>query len=77
MGVLVTMYDSRKSISKEIRNNLEDTFRNKVFESVIRINTQIEKSQESQTPVIFFDKTCNGYIDYMNLAKEVINYERK
>lgn len=75
MGVLVTMYDSRKSISKEIKGSLEDAFGDKVFDTFIRTNTQIEKSQENQTPVIYFDKECNGYIDYMNLGNEVINIE--
>lgn len=77
MGVLVTMYDSRKSISKDIKDSLEETFGDKVFNSVIRTNTQIEKAQENQIPVIFFDEHCNGYTDYMSLAKEVLGHEGK
>lgn len=75
MGVLITMYDSRKNISKDIKENLLSAFSDKVFKNVIRINSQIEYAQDKQTPVVYFNTTCNGYIDYMNLADEVISYE--
>ncbi|SHK67651.1 ParA family protein [Tepidibacter formicigenes] len=75
MGVLITMYDSRKNISKDIKESLESVFGEKVFNTLIRINSQIEYAQDKQTPIIYFNKNCNGYIDYMNLADEVISYE--
>lgn len=75
MGVLITMYDSRKNISKDIKESLESVFGEKVFNTLIRINSQIEYAQDKQTPIVYFNKNCNGYIDYMNLADEVISYE--
>lgn len=75
MGVLITMYDGRKNISKEIKENLIDVFSDKIFKSIIRINSQIEYAQDKQTPIVYFNTNCNGYTDYMNLADEVINYE--
>lgn len=76
LGVLITMYDSRKNISKDIRSNLIDVFGDKVFETYIRVNTQIEYAQDNRTPVIYFNRECNGYEDYMNLAKEVMSYAK-
>ncbi|SHH42464.1 ParA family protein [Tepidibacter thalassicus] len=75
MGVLITMYDARKNISKDIKDSLKSVFKDKVFNTLIRINSQIEYAQDRQTPIIYFNKNCNGYTDYMNLADEVINYE--
>ena len=77
MGVLITMFDIRKNLSKDIKNTLVEVFGDKVFDTVIRINAQIEYSQESRTPVIFYNKDSNGYIDYMNLVKEVLKYEKR
>jgi len=76
MGVLITMYDKRKKISKDIRESLEEAFKGKVFESVIRVNAQIEYSQENRIPVIHFDDKCNAYEDYINLMIEVLNHEK-
>lgn len=77
LGVLVTLYDQREKISKELRTDLINVFGNKVFNTTIRVNSQIKYSQEEQTPIIHFNKSCNGYIDYMKLANEVIDHERK
>lgn len=75
IGVLITMYDQRKNIAKDIKNNLMDTFDDKIFSTLIRINSQIEYAQDEKIPVIHYNKSCNGYLDYMNLADEVLNYE--
>ncbi|WP_130808273.1 ParA family protein [Senegalia massiliensis] len=75
IGVLITMFDSRKKISKDIRSQLVEAFGDKVFKTVIRINSEIEYSQDNKTPVIFYNQSCNGYLDYMNFTKEVLNYE--
>lgn len=75
LGVLITMYDKRKNIAKTIRQDLVDAFGDKIFETVIRINSQIEYAQDNQTPLIYFNQNCNGYEDYMNMSKEVLKYE--
>ena len=48
----------------------------KVFKNPIRINAEIEKAQDHQMPINYYNRECNGFIDYMNLADEVINYGR-
>lgn len=75
IGVLITMYDKRKNIAKDIKANLINTFGDKVFNTLIRINSQIEYAQDERVPIIHYNKSCNGYIDYMNLANEVLSYE--
>lgn len=78
MGVVITKYDQRISKHKEIKEDLENLqiFHGKVFKNPIRTNAELEKAQDSQQPINFFNRECNGFTDYMNLADEVINYGR-
>lgn len=78
MGVVITKYDQRISKHKEIKSDLEglQIFQGKVFKNPIRTNAELEKAQDSQKPINHFNRECNGYVDYMNLADEVINYGR-
>lgn len=74
MGVLVTLFDSRKNIAKSIKEQLAEVFQNQIFDTVIRINSQIEYSQNSQTPIIVFNQNCNAFKDYCAVSDEIINY---
>ena len=76
MGVVITKYDQRISKHKEIKADLESLqiFQGKVFKNPIRTNAELEKAQDNQQPINFFNRECNGFTDYMNLADEVINY---
>ncbi len=78
MGVVITKFDQRISKHKEIKADLESLqiFQGKVFKNPIRTNAELEKAQDSQKPINHFNRECNGFIDYMNLADEVINYGR-
>lgn len=74
MGVLITMYDQREGISGRIKEILEDTFEDKIFKSIVRQNVAIKYAQESAKPIMYYDKNCNAYNDYMSLTKEVLSY---
>jgi chromosome partitioning protein len=73
MGVLITLFDIRENISKDLKNALHDVFGNQVFKTVIRVNSAIKYAQENRQPINYYDTQCNGHIDYLNLAKEVIS----
>lgn len=75
MGVLITMYDVRKNISKSIEDSLKQVFGEKIFRNRIRVDSKIEYSQDARTPLIQYNQKCHAYDDYMNLAKEIMNYE--
>ncbi|MBZ9637581.1 ParA family protein [Clostridium sp. FP1] len=75
MGVLITMFTSRKTIAKNIKESLIEVFGAKVFDSIIRVDSKIEYSQDAQEPVIYFNNKCNAFDDYMSLSKEILNYE--
>ena len=77
LGVLLTRYDGRKNIDKETLTQLNRVFEDKVFKTLIRTNTQIEYAQANRSPIIAYDKSSNGYTDYMNLMEEVIKLCQK
>lgn len=72
MGVLVTKFDERKTIAKDLIPKLRDVFEDQVFETIIRVDSQIEYAQENRKPIVFYKKDARGTIDYINLAKEVL-----
>lgn len=77
MGVLITMYNARKTIAKDIRETLLQVFGDKVFNTVIRNDAKVEYSQDSQTPLIHFHEKCNAYKDYLEFGKEVLAWDRE
>jgi len=74
MGVLITLFDGRKNIAKEIRVKLNTVFTDQIFETVIRMNSQIESSQDAQKPIMYFNQKCNGFVDYAAVSQEILDY---
>jgi len=74
MGVLITLFDGRKNIAKEIRIKLNTVFTDQIFETVIRMNSQIESSQDAQKPIMYFNQKCNGFVDYAGVSQEILDY---
>ncbi|GKX68999.1 ParA family protein [Inconstantimicrobium mannanitabidum] len=72
LGVLLTKYDSRKNLAKNIQEILRENFGDSVFNTLIRIDSQIEYSQDNMTPVVFYNHKAKSSEDYTNLAAEVL-----
>lgn len=72
MGVLITKYDERKNIAKDLVPKLKDVFENQVFDTIIRVDSKIEYAQENRKPIVFYKVDSRGAKDYMDLAKEVL-----
>jgi chromosome partitioning protein len=77
-GVLLTMYDDRTTLSKQVAADLRSFFGNQIFESVIPRNVRLAEAPSHGMPVIFYDINSRGAESYMQLAKEVIaNAEKR
>lgn len=76
LGVLITKYDARKKIAKEIRELLISHFGDKVFNSVIREDVKIEYSQDERTPIIYYYEKCKSNEDYVSFGREVLECHR-
>ncbi len=72
LGVLVTMLDSRTSLSQQVYDEVKKHFPAKVFETTIPRNVRIAEAPSHGEPVGAYDKWCKGARAYKVLAKEVL-----
>ena len=76
-GILLTMYDDRTTLSKQVAADLRSFFGSQVFESVIPRNVRLAEAPSHGKPVIFYDIHSKGSESYIQLAKEVIANAQK
>jgi len=76
-GILLTMYDDRTTLSKQVAADLRSFFGAQVFESVIPRNVRLAEAPSHGMPVIFYDIHSKGAESYIQLAKEVIANAQK
>ena len=72
IGVLVTMLDSRTTLSQQVYDEVKKHFPGKVFDTAIPRNVRIAEAPSHGEPVGAYDKWCKGARAYKALAKEVI-----
>jgi chromosome partitioning protein len=71
LGVLVTLYDSRTSLSEQVKNELDKHFGDKVFKTVIPRNVRLAEAPSFGKSIMEHDKWSKGARAYKALAKEV------
>ena len=76
-GILLTMYDDRTTLSKQVSADLRSFFGTQVFETVIPRNVRLAEAPSHGMPVMFYDIHSKGAESYIQLAKEVIENAQK
>ena len=76
-GVVLTMHDTRTSLSKEVESEVRAFFGAKVYATMIRRNVRVAEAPSHGKPILLYDYDCHGSQDYIKLAHEVIERERK
>jgi chromosome partitioning protein len=77
-GILLTMYDERTILSKQVATDLRSFFGSQVFQSVIPRNVRLAEAPSFGKPIIFYDIHSKGAEGYTQLAQEVIaNAEKR
>src|SRR6202453_1731593 len=76
-GILLTMYDDRTTLSKQVAAHLRSFFGPQVFETVIPRNVRLAEAPSHGMPVMFYDIHSKGAESYIQLAKEVIANAQK
>lgn len=71
-GILMTMYDGRLRICNQVINEVRRHFEDMVFDTVIHRNIKLTEAPSVGKPVILYDSDSKGAINYLNLAKEVL-----
>jgi chromosome partitioning protein len=76
-GILLTMYDDRTTLSRQVAADLRGFFGAQVFEAVIPRNVRLAEAPSHGMPVIFYDIHSKGAESYIQLAREVIANDQK
>jgi chromosome partitioning protein len=76
-GVVLTMHDARTSLSKEVESEVRAFFGAKVYTTMIRRNVRVAEAPSHGKPILLYDYDCHGSQDYIKLAHEVIERERR
>jgi chromosome partitioning protein len=71
-GVLLTMYDARLNLSRQVAAEAREYFGGKVFETVIPRNVRLAEAPSFGKPIILYDVASVGAQAYMNVARELI-----
>ncbi|UCD17652.1 MAG: ParA family protein, partial [Candidatus Zixiibacteriota bacterium] len=72
-GVLLTMYDSRLNLSKQVVAEARRYFDGRVYDSVINRNVRLSEAPSFGKPIIQYDILSTGAENYMALTKEVLS----
>jgi chromosome partitioning protein len=76
-GFLLTMYDERTNLSNQVMADLRDFLGQQVFETVVPRNIKLAEAPSYGKPIILYDIKSRGAESYMNLAKEVMENDKK
>lgn len=76
-GVLLTMYDARLNLSKQVAEEARGYFGDKVYRTVIPRNVRLSEAPSFGKPIVLYDILSSGSESYMKLAKEVMDRCRK
>lgn len=71
-GILLTMFDDRTNLSRQVVADLRDFFGGQVFSTVIPRNVRLAEAPSYGKPILLYDPASRGCQSYFELAKEVI-----
>ena len=73
LGVLVTLYDGRTRLGREVAGEVRENLGASVFDTVIPRNVRLSEAPSHGLPISRYDATCAGSDAYFDLAKEVVS----
>ncbi len=71
-GILMTMYDSRLRLCNQVVGELKKHFNDIVLQTIIHRNSKLSEAPSVGKPIILYDAECKGAINYLNLAREIV-----
>ncbi len=76
-GVLITFFDTRTKMARDVFSQVKDTFGARVFKTTIPQNVKLNEAQSKGKSIFDYDSTCKGAVAYMKFAKEILNQGSK
>ena len=71
-GILLTMYDNRLRLSNQVLEDVRAHFKNLVFNTVVYRNVRLGEAPSHQKPVLMYDASSKGALNYLNVAREIL-----
>jgi chromosome partitioning protein len=71
-GILLTMYDTRLRLANQVVEEVRIHFQDLVLNTVIHRNTRLGEAPSFGETIIIHDATCKGSVNYLNLAREIL-----
>ena len=75
-GILLTMYDDRANLTKQVANDLKEFFKEQVFDTIIPRSVRLAEAPSHGKPILIYDVRSKGAEAYIKLAKEMIAHEQ-
>ncbi len=71
-GILLSMYDQRLRLANFVVDQVREVFKEKVFDTIIHRNSKLGEAPNMGQPVVLYDASSKGTVNFLNLAKEFL-----
>ena len=75
-GILLTMYDDRTNLTRQVANDLSGFFGDKVFQTIIPRSIRLAEAPSFGKTILSYDPRSKGAESYIKLAKEILDHEQ-
>ena len=76
-GILLTMYDDRTNLTRQVAQDLKDFFQDEVFQTVIPRSVKLAEAPSHGKPILLYDIRSKGAECYIELAKEILANDQR
>jgi chromosome partitioning protein len=76
-GVLLTMFDDRTNLTRQVAADLKEFFQDEVFETVIPRSIRLAEAPSFGKPILSYDVRSRGAESYIKLAKEILSHDQR
>ncbi|MCR4910245.1 MAG: AAA family ATPase [Bacteroidales bacterium] len=76
-GFVITMFDGRTKVHAQVVAQLRDYFKSMVFGTIIQRNIRLSEAPSYGKPIVLYDVASTGTMNYLNLAKEVLEHNKE
>ena len=75
-GILLTMFDDRTNLTRQVATDLKEFFGNEVFQTIIPRSVRLAEAPSFGKPILNYDPRSRGAESYIKLAKEILDHEQ-
>jgi len=75
-GILLTMFDDRTNLTRQVAHDLREFFQDQVFKTIIPRSVRLAEAPSFGQPILTYDPRSKGAESYIKLAKEILDHEQ-